>query len=116
MILVVDHDPVVLEKAVQVLNRDRQVLLASDPKQAFDMVQSLAVKVVLVDMDIPGKGDGLIRALHQAVPEVRIIVTSSASYVSLPEEAENLGVVEVLSKPITSDWKPVVERVRATYV
>lgn len=35
MILVVDHDPEVLEKAREFLNRDRQVFLASTAEQAF---------------------------------------------------------------------------------
>ena len=116
MILVVDHDATVLEKAREVLNRDRQVLLTSDPKRALDMVQQLAVKVVLVDVDIPDQGVGLIRELHQVVPDVCIIATSSAEQISLPKEAENLGVVEVLNKPITPEWKPVVERVRAMHL
>jgi DNA-binding NarL/FixJ family response regulator len=113
MILVVDSDPSVLEKAREVLNRDRQVLLASDPKRALEMARQLAVKVVLVDVDV---GVSLIRDLHQTVPDVRIIVTCSKSMDWEPGEAENMGVVEVLNKPITPDWKPVVERVRATYV
>ena len=116
MILVVDHDATVLEKASEVLNRDRQVLLTSDPKRALDMVQQLAVKVVLVDLDIPDQGVDLIRELRQVVPDVRIIATSSTFQGPLPEEAETLGVVEILNKPITPEWKPVVERVRAMHV
>ncbi len=55
MILVVDHDPDVLEKARQILNRDRQVFLASTAQQALDMVERLSgFSVVLVDLDLPG--------------------------------------------------------------
>jgi PleD family two-component response regulator len=54
MILVVDHDPEVLERAREILNRDRQVFLASTSQQAFDMVQRLGFSVVLVDLDMLG--------------------------------------------------------------
>jgi hypothetical protein len=29
------------------------------------------------------------------------------------EATKEFGVVEVLNKPITAEWKPVVERIRA---
>jgi hypothetical protein len=41
MILVVDHDPEVLEQAPRILNRDRDVFLASTTAQALNMVQRL---------------------------------------------------------------------------
>jgi DNA-binding response OmpR family regulator len=61
MILVVDHDPEVLEKAREILNRDRQVFLASTAKQAFEMVQRFGFSVVLVDLDLPGDAYVLFR-------------------------------------------------------
>ena len=55
MILVVDHDPEVLDSARQILNRNRQVFLASTADQALNMVQRLGFSVVLVDLDLPGR-------------------------------------------------------------
>ena len=52
MILVVDHDPEVLDQAQKVLNRDRQVLLASTAERAMEMVNHLGFSVVLVDLDM----------------------------------------------------------------
>ena len=113
MILVVDHDPEVLEQARQVLNRDRQVFLACTAKQAFEMVQRLGFSVVLVDLDLPGDAFELIGRLHDSNPDLLIIAISGALKSSVLEATKSLGVVEVLQKPITSAWKPVVESVRA---
>jgi CheY-like chemotaxis protein len=114
MILVVDHDPEVLEKAQEILNRDRQVFLASTAIQAFEMVQRLGFSVVLVDLDLPGDGYALIQKLHDANPDLLIIAIAGALKSSVLEATKELGVVEVLKKPITREWKPVVERVRAS--
>jgi CheY-like chemotaxis protein len=114
MILVVDHDPEVLETASKVLNRDRQVFLSSTATQAFEMVQRLGFSVVLVDLDLPGDGYALIQRLHDTNPDLLIIAISGAMKASVLEATKGIGVVEVLKKPITDGWKPVVERVRAT--
>ena len=113
MILVVDHDPEVLERAREILNRDRQVFLASTSEQAFEMVERLGFSVVLVDLDMPGDGYALIQKLHDANPELLIIAISGALKASVLEATKEMGVVEVLKKPITPAWKPVVERIRA---
>lgn len=115
MILVVDHDPEVLEKARQILNRDRQVFLASTAKQALEMVEQLGFSVALVDLDLPGDAFRLIQRLHDAHPDLLIVAISGAVRASVAGATTPLGVVEVLQKPITPAWKPVVERVRARY-
>ena len=116
MILVVDNDPEVLERAAQILNRDRQVFLASSAEQAFEMVQRLGFSVVLVDLALPGGGFVLIQKLHDANPDLLIIAIAGAIKASVLEATKELGVVEVLKKPITPEWKPVVERIRARRV
>jgi len=73
MILVVDHDPDVLDQARKILNSDRQVFLASTAAMALDMVPRLGFSVVLVDLDLPGDGYALIRKLHDQNPELLII-------------------------------------------
>jgi CheY-like chemotaxis protein len=113
MILVVDHDPDVLEQAQKILNRDRQVFLASTAAKALDMVQRLGFSVVLVDLDLPGDGYALIRKLHDHNPDLLIIGIKGAIKSSVQEATKNPGIVEYLEKPITPAWKPVVERIRA---
>src|ERR1700730_18852893 len=113
MILVVDDDEAFLEQAQAILNRDRQVFVVSDTDRAFDLAQNLGFSVALVDLDLPGEdGFALIRKLRDAVPELSIIAISSALHTLTLEDARKLGAVEVLKKPITPDWKPVVERAR----
>jgi CheY-like chemotaxis protein len=77
------------------------------------MVQRLGFSVVLVDLDLPGDAYGLIQKIHDAVPDLLIIAVSGAVKASLLEIGRDVGIVEVLKKPITPEWKPVVERIRA---
>src|SRR2546426_4447294 len=115
MILVVDHDLDALDQAQKILNRDRQVFLASTAEQALDMVQRLGFSVVLVDLDLPGDGYALIQKLHDHNPDLLIIAVKGAVRVSVQKATKNLGIVEYLEKPITPAWKPVVERIRAKH-
>jgi CheY-like chemotaxis protein len=114
MILVVDGDPAVLELASNILNRDRQVFLAMHPHQAFQLAKHLGFSVALVDLDLKGE-DGLmlIQQLRESFPDLPIIAISSVLSGQQVENAKSLGVAEVLHKPITPEWKPVVERIRA---
>ena len=114
MILVVDDDPMVLDQAQQILNRERQVFLAEDATRALDLAGNLGFSVALVDLDLPGgAGFDLIRTLRRSVPDLQIIAVTNAISSLSSEDAQKLGNVEVLRKPITPAWKPVVERIRA---
>lgn len=114
MILVVDDDPTFLEKARQLLNRTRQVFLASTSKQAFTLAQDLGFSVVLVDLGLKGEdGIALIRKIRENVPGLPIIAIAENLQQGAVELAKELGVTEVLTKPITPEWRPVVERARA---
>jgi CheY-like chemotaxis protein len=114
MILVVASDLTVLDQAQQILNRERQVFLAPDAVQALELSGNLGFSVALIDLDLPGgAGFDLIRTLRRSVPDLQIIAITNAIYGLSPEDAQKLGVVEVLKKPITADWKPIVERIRA---
>jgi CheY-like chemotaxis protein len=115
MILVVDSDPRVLDQAQQILNRDRQVFLALDATRALELSGNLGFSVALVDLDLPGgAGFDLIRTLRRNVPDLQIIAVTNAIHSLSAEDAKKLGVVAVLKKPITPDWKPVVDRIRAS--
>ena len=114
MILVVDDDPIVLDQAQQILNRERQVFLAEDSTRALDLAGNLGFSVALVDLDLPGgAGFDLIRTLRRNVPDLQIIAVTNAISSLSSEDAQRLGAVEVLRKPITPAWKPIVERIRA---
>lgn len=114
MILVIDDDVSVLEEAGKVLNRDRQVFLAINAKQGFMLAESLGFSVVLVDLDLRGEdGLALIERLHEAFPELPIIAISAALGEDVREGARAAGAVELLPKPVSVEWKKIVERFRA---
>ncbi len=114
MILVVDDDQMFLEKARKILNSDRRVFLASTSEKAFTLAQDLGFSVVLVDLGLRGDdGLALIRRIHQSLPGLPVIALSDQTQRADPDLVRELGVVEVLQKPITPEWKPIVERVRA---
>ena len=114
MILVVNEDPRVLEEAKKVLNHDRDVFIASGSHQAFQLAQGLGFSVAIVDLNLRGReGLDLIGRLHQTIPALPIIAICGDVQGPLLKRIKDLGVVEILSKPVTPAWKPVVERVRA---
>jgi|SRR5579871_5832378 len=115
MILVVDDDLSFLDLASKILNRDRQVFLAVDAQQAFQLAQRLGFSVALVNLDLSGKdGLSLIQGLRASFPDLSIIAVSSVLSEHQRDTVKELGVVEVLQKPITPEWKSVVERIRAS--
>ena len=88
--------------------------MALDATQTLELTGNLAFSVALVDLDLPaGAGFDLIRTLRRSVPDLQIIAVTSAIHSLSPEDAQKLGVVAILKKPITPDWKPVVKRIRA---
>jgi len=105
-----------LETAGKILNRDRQVFLATTAKQAFEMLARLdGFSVVLVDLDLPGDPYALIRKLHDFDPALLVVATSGAMTASLSDATDAPDVVAVLTKPVTPEWKPVVERLRTQH-
>jgi len=115
MILVVDDDSTFLEQAQKALDRDRQVYIASDADQAWSLAQRFGFSVMLVDLEL-GEGDGLdlIERLHDAFPKVAIVAISDR--MSGRRELTHLkarGAAALLSKPITPEWKTLVEQLPA---
>ena len=114
MILVVDDDPTFLERAREILNRTRQVFLASSSRQALILAQDLGFSVVLVDLNLKREDCiGLIRRIREEFPGLPVIAIAESVEDATAELVRGLGVAEILQKPITPEWKPVVERVRA---
>ena len=73
MILLVDHDPEILDKARDILDHDRHVLAMSSAEQALAMVRRLGFWVVLVDLGLPDGPLTLIQKLHATNPNLPII-------------------------------------------
>lgn len=114
MILVVDDDRTVLEEAGKILNRDRQVFLAINAKQGFMLAERLGFSVVLIHLDLRGDdGLTLIERMHEAFSELPIIAISSMLGQEIVSGAKAVGAVEILPKPVSPEWKQIVERFRA---
>src|SRR5579884_2238405 len=114
MILVVDDDFAFLELATRMLNKDRKVFLACDSQQAWELLQHFAFSVALVNLDLKGpEGLMLIQRLREAVPQLPLIAISATLATAEIAAAKRFGIAEVLQKPITVEWKRVVERVSA---
>ncbi|HEX4134489.1 MAG TPA: response regulator [Bryobacteraceae bacterium] len=114
MILIVDSDPEIIERAREILNHDRHVLAVSSVKHALAMVRRLGFSVVLVDLELPDDPLTLIQELHATNPDIAIIGITAAVHPEIPAGSKSLGVTEILRKPISLAWKPVVERVLAS--
>jgi CheY-like chemotaxis protein len=71
--------------------------------------------VVLVDLHLGGEdGFDFIERLHAAFPEVAVIaISEEMSQADQLTKLKARGAEAVLPKPITPEWKVVVERFRA---
>jgi CheY-like chemotaxis protein len=116
MLLVVDDDPRFLQTVQQTLAAARQILLARDGEQALQLLGAVGeeLSVAMVDLDLP-KIDGfqLISMLHRAAPDLPIIAISGVVQEHVLESAKEVGATAILRKPITSEWKAVLDRARA---
>ena len=84
-------------------------------KRGLELVGNLGFSGALVDLDQPdGTGFDLIGTLRRSVPDLQIIAVTNAISSLSSEDAKKLGVVEVLRKPITADWKPIVDCISRT--
>src|SRR5260370_28747450 len=99
MILVVDDDEELLEQAQEILNRSRQVFLASDADRAFELARELGFSVALVDLDLPGEdGFALIRKLRDTFPELSIIAISRSLHSLTLTDVSKIVACESMKK------------------
>ena len=113
MTLMVVADPVVSQDAKAVLNLDAGMLFAKNGHEALSFVKFMVFSVAVVDLDLPGEsGFELIRNIRAACPALPIIAISGVYSKAMLESAKTVGAEEVLEKPVTPAWKPVVERLR----
>ncbi len=92
-------------RALLLESRGCQVLSASSPAEALDMLAAASAPphCVLMDLRLPRAEDGrsLIRALHERFPSLPVIVlTGAGGFESAPERA---FVHEVLRKPVRTE-------------
>ena len=116
MILIVDDDPRFLAAAEQAFN-ERGVLFALDAEQARSLMGSVGTNfsAALIDLSLPRvDGFSLIREMRRNYPDLPVIAISGVLQHHVLESAKALGAVDVLSKPITSEWNAVISRACAS--
>jgi CheY-like chemotaxis protein len=117
MLLIVDDDPAFLNDAQYLLaDSCRHVYFAANARQAWSLMATVGAdfSVVMVDLDLPGDdGFSLIRELRRRFPDLPVIAISGVYQKDVLESAKVLGAVETLQKPVTSEWRSTIARVRA---
>jgi two-component system, NarL family, response regulator FusR len=113
MTLMVDDDPIFLEDAKAILNLEEGVFFARNGRDALWFLQVIDFSVAMVDLDLHDEsGFDVIRNIRAACPMLPIIAISGVDPRAVLESAKISGAEEVLQKPATPEWKPVVERLR----
>ena len=117
MILVVDDDPEFLQEVQTALAQasKENVLMAGNAEEALGLIDSMGttLSVILVDLDLPVmNGFDLISELRKKHPRLPVIAMSGVASEAVLEAAKLFGAADVLSKPITIEWKATVKRVR----
>lgn len=111
MILLVDDDQQFCEELTRVLQRERPALIAKNGGQALGLLKVIEFRVAIVDLNLPDQnGFELIQSIHAEFPDLPIVAISGVCSGSVLESAREFGAVEVLPKPVTSEWRAVVER------
>jgi two-component system response regulator RegA len=103
--LVVDDDVVLRPRLARAL-RDRgyEVREAEDVATAHAVITAEQIAWALVDLRLPdGSGLDVVRALHEARPEARIVVLTGYGSIANALEAVRLGATNYLTKPVTVD-------------
>jgi DNA-binding response OmpR family regulator len=105
LILVVDDEPQVLDVLSQFLTqRGYRVRTASDGAEALSLVDRECPALIILDMYMPGmNGIGVLRQLHERKNTSGIILLTGSQDEKLLAESLNLGVVEIIGKPVNFD-------------
>lgn len=105
-ILIIDDDPdVLLTGEIVLKQRFSKVSCVDHPNKASQILSLGDVEVLLLDMNYsPGANDGKeglewISKLHEAYPQVKIIIITAYGELSLAVEAMKRGAIDFVTKP-----------------
>ena len=104
-VLLVDDETDVLDSLQSIIDWPmygiEKVLTASNGLEAYDVIHSQHVDLMITDISMPGMdGISLFRKVHEEYPFIRCIFLSSYSDFTYAREAISLGVENYLLKPI----------------
>ena len=88
-----------------------EIFEAGDGEEAIEVARHKAPDLVLLDQRMPKLGGAdAIRALHESMPDLDIVVVTAFGTVEQAVEALHLGAVDYLTKPVDLDRLQVVVR------
>ena len=104
-ILVVDDEPGVrLALQVNLTRHGLAVQVASDAKEAAEILRTESFDLVLTDVRMPGaSGLELVRKIHEAWSEMAVIVMTGQGSVADAVEAIRAGASDYIQKPVRTD-------------
>jgi two-component system response regulator RegA len=104
-LLLVDDDAVFCEVLTNALSkRGFAVTVAHDAMSAQAHIGQLAPAFAIVDLQMPGpSGLEVVAALHQRLPDCRIVVLTGFASIATAVEAIKLGATYYLTKPADTD-------------
>ncbi len=77
-----------------------KTVLASNGREALEIVQQRQPDCILLDMKMPGmNGVEVLREVRNLFPQVLVMMMTAYSEIELIEEAENLGIDQHFTKP-----------------
>jgi response regulator RpfG family c-di-GMP phosphodiesterase len=99
-VLVVDDERGPRESLRMILEPAYRVLQSSRGSEALEILRTLPVDVVTLDLHMPGmRGDELLRTVRREFPGVEVIVITGCGSVESAAEAVRLGICDYLQKP-----------------
>ena len=104
-ILLVDDDKTFCAALAGALRRrGHTVLLAHDYDDAIAEANAWRPDRAIIDLRMPGRnGLEVVQALHQALPELRMVVLTGYGSIATAVEAIKAGAVHYLTKPAEAD-------------
>ncbi|MEM7160388.1 MAG: response regulator [Myxococcota bacterium] len=104
-ILLVDDDRTFCAALAGALRRrGHQVLLAHDYDDAVSEAKAWSPDRAVIDLRMPGRGGlEVVQTLHEALPELRMVVLTGYGSIASAVEAIKAGAVHYLTKPADAD-------------
>ena len=111
-ILVVDDEKHIREGLVAALSMDGyDGLQASDGDEAWKIINSTPVDMVITDLRMPGmSGSELLKKIYSTYPTIPVVVLTGHGTIEDAVEAMQNGAVDFLTKPVNLDHLSVLIR------
>src|SRR5262245_11639616 len=102
-LLAIDDDPASLELVSDALEQtDLEILTATDPQSALNIIREKRPEIVLLDLLIPGvRGMELLEKVVSIAPEAEVIFVTGHYSTDAAVEAIRKGASDYITKPLS---------------